>query len=604
MEKRIIFSVMSVAVLSMLQACSSIVTPTARLDAEAILKANQTDVGAQDGRLANQGGNAPRGSNAYAQRVADEQARVPVLRRATRPFISGTMVPSTDEDRLPLVFQKKITMDFDVKVQGRPVTLGQVASRISMLTGVPVRISPDVYQYAQSGATGGGQGSVSLGGAKTPSSGVPMPSPLVSASAAVTPMSAVAPKAERSESTLSVPDDISIDAIRMQWSGPLAGYLNNLVDRLGLAWIYQDNAVVIQRFVTEFHEVAVLPGATSYTMGAGSSTSGSAGGASAGSTSQASLDVGEKGTLDPSSSVLAAVQAMVANVPGSSVTRADGSGRLMVTTSRAMQAQVRSFLRSENAAMLRQAQIQFDIYTVTTDTSDQRGVDWQLLFSAVGSNALQLGFNSTSTLTGSTAGSLSAAVVSGVNGNLLSQRLGDSKALLQGLAEKGFNVQHRPVSLLALNRNVARKNKLTTQAYLSETVPGTASSTGAGAPGLKTDKVTVGDQYLAVPQILDDGTVLLKFGIALSDLVSLLNVSVGSGPNLQMVQTPNVSSVGDQYTVALKPGEVFVLSGLSREVAADTDQGLWETISGMAAGSRSTNTKREQYIIFVRAVTI
>jgi type IVB pilus formation R64 PilN family outer membrane protein len=389
----------------------------------------------------------------------------------------------------------------------------------------------------------------------------------------------------------------------MKWSGSIASFLNHLVDRMGLSWEFRDNTVVIMRYVTEFHEIAALPGSVQYSLTTGGTASGQSGSNNAGTNATAGLDVSEKGAMDPLATIEKAVAEMISTVAGSSVTRSEGSGRLVVKTSREMQAQVREFIRSENAAMLRQAQIQFEIFSVTTDTADERGIDWSLALARLDGVA-RFGLRSPATLTGTSAGGLSAAILPGVAGSTTSARWGGSEAFLQALSQIGYSAQHRPVSLLTLNRSWARKSRLTSEGYLAETVPGVATSTGAGTPGLKTDTFTVGDQYVALPQILDDNSVLLKFGISLSDLLGLFDVSVGQGETLQKVQTPRITSVNDQYTVALRPGEVLVLTGLSREVAANDQRTLAEGMSVGFGGSRKVSVKREHFIVFVRPVIL
>ena len=44
----------------------------------------------------------------------------------------------------------------------------------------------------------------------------------------------------------------------MRWSGSLEGYLDLVTDQLSLSWEYRDGVVVIERFRTEFFEIAAL----------------------------------------------------------------------------------------------------------------------------------------------------------------------------------------------------------------------------------------------------------------------------------------------------------------------------------------------------------
>lgn len=107
-----------------------------------------------------------------------------------------------------------------------------------------------------------------------------------------------------------------------------------------------------------------------------------------------------------------------------------------------------------------------------------------------------------------------------------------------------------------------------------------------------------------MPFILENNTVMLKMGVSLSDLLDLFEVTTGSGETLQRVQTPNTSSISDQYTVALRPGEVMAVTGLSRDVAMNDQRRLASGISMLLGGSRTASNSRENFIVFIRAVIL
>ena len=546
------------------------------------------------GTLAPASSAATRGSAEYANRLAAEQSNMPVLRRSKKAWLGSQMVPVTNDDKLPSIFKSKYYLEFNDKKENRFVSLGTVGKRLTELTGVAVRIQPDALE-------GWGRGE-DPGANRAPS-----PIPLNPQALGQLPPSPL-PMVPSTFATSAVPPQVMVDSLEMKWNGTLVGFLNHLTDRLGLAWEFRDNTVVIMKYVTEFHEVAAFTGQTGYSMSTGGASTGTSGtsGSGASQSTSTKLDVTETDKASDSvESILAAVKQMIQSVPGSTVTRSEGSGRMVVKTSREMQSQVRDFLKSENTSMLRQAQIQFDIYSVRTADSDERGLNWSAVFNTL-SGIYGANITSPSTLTGATAGSVGLNILNTGNGNNsnTSARFGDSSVIVNLLKQYGTSVQYRPVSLLALNRTWAKKSRLSTEGYLAETTPGPASSTGVGAPGLKTDTVTTGDQYIAIPQILDNNTVLLKFGVSLSDLLGLFDVTVGTGLTIQKVQTPRVTSVNDQYTVALKPGEVIAISGLSRLVTTTDQRSLAEGASIGWGGSRKIEMQRENFVIFVRPVIL
>jgi len=538
-----------------------------------------------DRTLAQQG-QAPAGSQVDADRRAAEQAAKPVLRRARSAWVGSVSVPMGSGERLPSIFTEPVKLNFDDAATGGKVGLRTMADRITAVTGVPVRLKPDVFGAADMPTR-----------ASPPPAPMPQPLPTLPGHADLAPLPAL---------PLPAPRDTSVHAVAMRWSGSLQGFLDQVTDQLGLSWEYRDGVVVIERLRTEFLEIAALESETDYHLGlsgadqANATSSGNGGGTS--STASSSNEVSEHGKSNVIASILSAIGQMLKDVPGSSVVRSDGSGRLAVTSTQETLSKVRDFVRVENESLLRQAQVQFDVYSVTRNESDERGIEWNAVLSALG-GAYTGSLGSPSTLASATAASIGFSILTPAQSGVArpaTAHFGGSNALLKLLSEYGVSTQHREVSLLALNRTWDRKSSLGGRAYVSATIPGAASTTGVGAPGLVTSTVTTGDRYLAQPFILDNNTVLLKFGIGLSSLVSLVNFTSGTGTAQQTVQTPETTAINDQATVALKAGQILVITGLSRLVSTDDRRSLGETAPVGLGGSKTQSRLREEFVIFVR----
>ena len=543
--------------------------------------------------LAEQGAGAP-GSQADADRRAAEQAARPVLRRARSPWVGSVSVPMGSGERLPSIFTEPVRLNFDDAAAGGKVSLRTMADRITAVTGVPVRLKADVFASEP-----------------TPHP-VPLPAPPLAPLPQTLPTlpgrAAVGPEGvAHSLPPVPSPRDTSVHAVSMRWSGSLEGYLDRITDQLSLSWEYRDGVVVIERFRTEFFEIAALESETDYHLGLSgadqaNATSSGNGGGGTNSTASSSNEVSEHGKSNVIGSILAAIGQILKDVPGSSVVRSDGSGRIAVTTTKETLSKVRDFVRVENESLLRQAQVQFDVYSVTRNESDERGIEWNAVLSALG-GAYTGSFGSPTTLASATAANIGFSILTPTQSGVTTpatRHFGGSNALLKLLSEYGVSTQHREVSLLALNRTWDRKSSLGGRAYVSATVPGAASTTGVGAPGLVTSTVTTGDRYLAQPFILDNNTVVLKFGIGLSSLVNLVNFTSGTGTSQQTVQTPETTAINDQATVALKAGQILVITGLSRLVSSDDRRTLTDGAPIGLGGSKTQSRLREEFVIFVR----
>ena len=286
---------------------------------------------------------------------------------------------------------------------------------------------------------------------------------------------------------IAAPRDTSVNAVAMRWSGSLQGYLDLVTDQLSLAWEYRDGVVVIERFRTEFFEIAALESETDYHLGLSgadqaNATSSGNGGGGTNSTASSSNEVSEHGKSNAVASILATIH--IQDVPGSSAVRSEGTGRIAVTSSKETLSKVRDFVRVENESLLRQAQVQFDIYSVTRNESDERGIEWNAVLSALG-GAYTASLGSPATLASATASNIGFSILtpaqSGVTTSLTAH-LGGSSALLKLLSEFGVSTQHREVSLLALNRTWDRKSSLGGRAYVSSTIPGRGQHHGRRGP--------------------------------------------------------------------------------------------------------------------------
>jgi type IVB pilus formation R64 PilN family outer membrane protein len=566
------------AVVILLSACTS-PSMTQRVAKDHADGARATSPVTQGREVPNQLGADVAGGALDADRRAAEQSAGVVLRRAARPWVASVSVPMGTNEKLPSVFQEPVKLNFDDSGSGGKVGLRVVAERITQATGVPVRIKADVD-------SGGGSGGGSA--------------------AAMQNMAPPIPGAKPGKPVgLAAPREASLNSVRMRWSGSLEDFLNHVTDLTNLSWEYREGVIVIEKFRTEFFEIATLEGDTSYAMSLNSSEQGSTGGGGSGGglgSNSGTADVSEKGKAAVVATLMASVNQIIGSVPGSNVVRSDGSGRLAVTTTKETMGKVRDFIRAENESMLRQAQIQFDIYAIRNDENDERGIDWNVALRTI-SRAIKMNLTSPQSLVGSQSGGLNFSVLkANESSQKLAQVAGESSAILKLLSQYGNSTQHRPVSLLALNRQWARKASLGSKAYVSETTPGASSSVGgAGAPGLKTSSVTTGDRYLAQPYIMDNNTVVLKFGLGLSSLVQIANFTSGEGTQAkQTVQTPEVSNLIDQSTVALKAGQLLVITGLSRIVTIDDTRTLSEGAPVGLGGSRKLVRQREDYVIFVR----
>jgi type IVB pilus formation R64 PilN family outer membrane protein len=507
-----------------------------------------------------------------------------LVRSSSAPWVGGLRSVPRTEDRLPAVFNEKYQFSFADRS-----ALPTVAERLTRMTGVPVRIRDDVFASAMTASGGGGPDSV------TQATDIPLP--FTGEKLVPSPPRTLKAATASSDQLLTNARGASPLSIKMDFNGRLRDFLDALTSKMALSWEYRDGSVVILRLLTESYDVAAFPGKQTYSMSTGGSGGGSGGEDGVQMAASSKLNISQSGQADVRESLLKTVQEMIVNDPGSSATWADGSGRLVVVAAKETQARVRDFLDKENKALSQMVNVTFDIYTVRSSDTDEKGVDWTSVFQSL-NQRYGMSFKAPGSLTGATSGNLGVNFIS-------SGGTTNSSAILTMLNQFGHSTKMRPVSITTLNGQWDTKSRLSTDGYLKETTPGTASSTGgSGAPGLKTDTVTTGDQFAVLPYIQSDKSVVVKYSISLSDLLGLFDVTTGAGETLQKVQTPRVDAINASSTIRLAPGETAVITGLSRLVASRDENRLSREVPIIAGGSLRGSVLRENFMVLVRATPL
>ena len=568
-------------------------TPQSIVDSSQVLKTHGDNV-----RQAMPEGPLPVTSITPGTATAAAVASVPrdVARRASKPWHGTRLQEVQSNEVLPAVFQSTTDLSFDDKATGGRVSIAIVAERLSRVTGVPVRVAADVYAGQGQGVNGAPMGRPIQMATPMPAAaaaGGPLPiAGGIQGSAEAGPAGNVKNDARPVAPVYRQPlTDVS--SVEMRWSGTVAGFLDHVTARLGVSWAYRDGVVVIERYQTETFELPVLAGAQDYKMSLASGEGTSSSGQNTGTTGVSGLDLSESGKTEILSSLLKAIQALVSG-SGGNVVLNEGSGRFLVTAPREVMSRVRQIVRAEDEALRRQAHIQLDIYSVVNNDADEAGVNWNVVMNNL-PGVLGITTRSPTTLTSDGSGAVTFTIA-GDNG-----RFNGTNAVLNLLRQYGTSVAHRPVSMIAMNRQWARKANVTSHGYLSETTPSVSTTAGGGTPGLKTSYVVTGDKYMAQPAILDDGTIVLRLGVSLTEFLEFFKGSAGKDATAQTVFAPNTAGTGDQDTIRVRPGETTVITGLSRRVMSSDRKTLGGSLPTFLGGSTKATFKREDFMIVVRA---
>jgi len=515
-----------------------------------------------------------KGSASDVEKSALNAQDVAVVRRATKPWIGGRFSAATRTDGLPALFDESYVLDFG----NERVSLAVLATRLSKMTNVPVRVRSDVFATSASNTTSSGAAAAST--------------------TAATPVRTSTEIQAIPGGSVSSTTAIAVDGVSMRWTGKLRDFMDFLANTLNLSWEYTDGAIVVMVNVVETHPVAGMAGQQTFENTVGATATGSTtSGTSSGSTIQSADSYSEKGSINSYVSVVDTVKGIVGSGAGRSVIPDPSSGTIVVSAPKDIQAQVRDYLREKNRALSQLISVTIDIYSFADSATDSQGVNWNLAFADL-AKTYNLAAASPTSVAGVAAGTFTLTSLAG--------EAAGTSAIVQALNQTGKSFQHTPVSLTTTNgRMKVSQPSVASQGYVSKTTPSTTSSTGTtGTVGLETSTVTTGDVYSVLPILQPDNSIDLRYSFRLSTLLGITTFTSGSGANMQSVQIPQTSSVSDTGNVHLAPGQAVLIAGLSRIVSASSNNRLAEGASIGLGGSSNNKISREHMMVLVRATPL
>lgn len=481
---------------------------------------------------------------------------------------------------LPAAFYSNITLKF-------PDTpnLSTFAERLTKVTGIPVKLRPDVYISASSFA---------------PKSGGAAPAP--AAPAAGTAGAAAGAPASLNNGLLMAATTTSDynSEIPLNYTGRLEAFLDAVCARTGLNWEYKDGAIVLSRLVTKTFTLKSTPG-TSELRAAVGKTGGSQVGSGTTFSADSSIKMGS--SFSVWDNLRESINTMLTGVGKVAVTEATGT--ITVTDTKDVVDQVGSMLQQINKSLSRQVAFRVEVLSLTTTDTAEYGVDWNAIFNQVaGINpSWKLGLASPSSLVGPDTGKLGYQLLTPVESGGTRGKLSGSQAMLSAMAGYGKASVVTTASAMTLNRQpvpvaitdqISYVQSVTVQPTTTTGANGSSNSTVAITPGT----VTTGFILNMLPSITDDNGVILQFSVD----ISMLSKMGTFGSGAMAVQTPEVAGMQFLQRVAMKNGETLVLSGFERTTGQYDRRTMSKDSDLLMGGSLTGNRAKESIVILITPV--
>ena len=491
---------------------------------------------------------------------AQQALRQPMARPAylvddVRPKFATRSVPIEPGMRLPPEYGKVV-----MRLPGRH-SLASIAELISRLINLPVVVSPDALldpAVFMSGAMSAALTQTTKAADRGGAASVDTTAAQAQGRAAAMGMTAVV----QTESELRT-------TYELNYQGSLAGLLDQLADKAGLQWRYQDGRIVFSRMVTRVFTIKSLFG--------GVKTS-----------SQLTLGTSATATSATDSDLWSALEINLKNQLSTfGKLQIDSRGGTVTVTDAMPNVEAMArLIQVQNDTMMRQVILEVEVLQVDLRQEQQLGINW----SAVGSF---LDASNISTIVSPTR----LTSYSGNTGGALTFSRGNFKLLIAALEEFGkVNTAYSAV-LTTTNRQPVPLGVTSNEGYLKQVTAGTVSSTGASTGStLTAGTITTGFSLVVTPMVLDSGRVLLESALSVTALRDLKSFSSGVGTLMNSIQLPAIDEFSTLQRLSVKLGDTLVMTGFEREILLRDDL---DVVRGVIPGSQRSKSMRQSTVIII-----
>lgn len=561
-----------------------------------------TDNASRSINEANERGNAELAKSHF---VAPDAPSGPIRERRGL-FLAGPTRESAHGSELPIKWQDK-SVSF---VSAQSMTFREVADLITRQTGLPVVARENDFQSAKtqpqvgSGAdlTAAGAGGPTLAQGPTPPGFDPQRA-LEAARAAEGGFAAQSLYAPGGAA--AAPGKMSVN-----YTGKLAGFLDLVADNFGYGWQYDDNRIAFSRTMVSIFDVPALPVvmklAFSLDSGAQAQASGG-GGAGGGGGLRQTGGSHQKASTDAAFDLWTDINKTLHNIVGGSgtVDISGATGTVTVNAPAVVVRQVRDYVKRINRELSREIVLAVDVYSVRLNQGDNYNFDLNVAFNAAKVGA---GYATPGGIAGGVAGTTVANVLSSATGsNGLGAAILDphskfdgSSALVKALSTQGDVSVVTSTSLTTLNGIPAPFQVVNTRGYVSQV----STTVGAGfssavQTSLTPSSVTTGFNLYVVPRVDRNGTVLLQYGVNISELIGAHDGFDSFSTGGQTVQLPNINARNFVQEASVPVNGTLVLTGFEQNKDNRNNSGLGQSFFPLLGGGLQAQHGREIVVISI-----
>ena len=388
--------------------------------------------------------------------------------------------------------------------------------------------------------------------------------------------------------------------MNIAYTGKLSGLLSQVATDLDLLWYYDKQSIVFYETETRTFTLFALGTEVSYQTAMNTDDG-----------NQVSLE----STLKEWDEVESAISAIVGKSSNADFTVSRSLGTITVTAPPSILARVGDYIDRQNKRLSQLVTIDVKVLQVSISNDSAFGLN---LAAAINSTSgLNIVANPKNNLATTEASSMNIAVLSNtissltgathtVNGSEVAgaytqddimngslSGVAGTNALIQSLAKQGKVSLVTNVGVTTRNNRVAPVNNTRTTGYIKRFE--SRNFTTVESSTVDQDDLETGFSMQLLPNILDNGKILLLFRMSVRELLKMSTQTIGE----VTLQLPEVEERSFMQEVIMESGQMLVVSGFEKQNNSDTRYGLGDPDFMALSGSRETASQRDVLVVIL-----
>lgn len=456
-----------------------------------------------------------------------------------QPWVVGKAQPLARELILPAALQQGVMTTLLFQDQG--LLLDQIAERITMATSIPVRIQPEALL------------------------------------------------AREAFLSIAARNTQPLNQRRLYLTGPsepLAQTLDRVSAFFDVYWRFDGHALEFYKVTTRSYQVRALSLQSSTHASVGSQQVNQQQGFK--SQSGTELIKEQSDELENLKERLALFLTPLGRV----VAASGGTNTIVVSDTPPVLDQIQQFIQQENQALTRRVRLVFEEITISAKEQAELNVDWNMVFSSA-----QL-------LASAQLGGMGSAALQQMGASIQAGPFSQTDFFVKAIGEVVNVVRRHSMPVLSLNRRPVTHALRTTFSYVDK-VESSPYSTGIGLVNntlsLSQKEETVGSVLTLLPDIQDDGQVLLSVAYDNTVAQPLKTVTIGSSEQGMQVQQITIEGSGTVQQVLLRPGQPMVISGFDRSEQEQAERRLNPHVPLVFGGGNKVQQQHLRTLIIITA---